>query len=162
MPDDALDMIRRNVQFMKKAAPRVSPATLMDLIMENAGEIFDTPDNDVASAFEAVIKKGEKRDAAMGPLLAMSTDEKKKMYAELWNLGWNPDYDNPAASFGQGINQWGMWCSRQPREAVTLYNNERESRNGGGSEKNAGSDQISRSPKRHRFQDHWPAAGEGA
>jgi hypothetical protein len=122
MPDEAIDQIKRRVQFMKAAAPRVSPGTMMDLILENAPAIFDTPENEKDNVFDAIIQKGEKRDKDVGPFVAMNDDEKYELFSELWNLGWNHGFGDAKDPFLRklAIPLFKVWSLRNPRVALKL------------------------------------------
>ncbi|ADB14841.1 hypothetical protein Psta_0145 [Pirellula staleyi DSM 6068] len=121
-PDAQMDLLARNIKFLKKAAPRVSPAVMMDLLMENAVAIFDSPDADFETAIEAVIQKGETRDKHLAPLLDMTDEEKLTLYTDLWKLGWCHGYGNPRKNPGGAAATllFKVWCLRNPREALTL------------------------------------------
>jgi Phosphatidylinositol 3- and 4-kinase len=122
LPDEAIDQVKRRIQFMKAAAPRVSPGTMMDLILENAPAIFDTPENEKVDVFNAIIEKGEQRDKDVGPLVAMSNDEKESLFSELWNLGWNNGFGDVKDPFDgkRAFPLFKVWALRNPREALQL------------------------------------------
>ncbi|MCU0716413.1 MAG: phosphatidylinositol 4-kinase [Pirellula sp.] len=122
MPDEAIDQVKRRVQFMKAAAPRVSPGVMMDLILENAPAIYDTPEVDKMTVFNEIIEKGEKRDKEIGPLVALSFEEKEDLFSELWNLGWNFGFGDPKDNFDgpRAFPLFKLWSLRNPREALRL------------------------------------------
>lgn len=122
VPDETINLVKRNTQFLKAAAPRVSPGILMDLIMENDAAIFDTPETEKAAAFEEVIKKGEKRDKEIGPYANMGPQEKLDLYSQLWHLGWNNAYGdaNDRWEGNRAMTLFRAWVLRNPKVALKL------------------------------------------
>ncbi|MFN0182380.1 MAG: hypothetical protein ACKVQR_01045 [Aquabacterium sp.] len=145
VPPENLELTRRSIQFLQQAAAELTVDELFDAYQMGAEDIFDSPPEKQAEAFQRAISQAKARTAARRQLSDMedqelaSDDERKKKYNEAKHKGATekelqaikddqPDFARLRQAVqglgwmgGEPAKNFSEWCRRKPNEVLEIY-----------------------------------------
>jgi hypothetical protein len=114
--DENFALVKRSIQFLKKAAGELTLAELQDAYGAFMEKIFETADNQRDTAFDEVIRDTKARTPHLQELERLSSAD-PKFAQNLRALGWGVD-------FGGGSLEG--WKKMNPEKVVKIYKNKIE------------------------------------
>lgn len=86
--EENFQMVRRSVEFLKRAAGELTPVELADAYSVCAGEIFDADDAGKEEGFTTAIARAKKRSTAVREFSALSNLQLERLLTAVQDLGW--------------------------------------------------------------------------
>jgi hypothetical protein len=110
LSDETLEMARRNMLFLKKAAHELSPAEIQLAIGQHGHMLFDADDGDFDDIANTVIAAMKPKGEAYKEIFTTSAQRRDDIFITLEKNGWAENY-----------GKIGEWVMEHPVEALKLY-----------------------------------------